>query len=255
MGAYMLIVEAALFAPDQWFVLTDILTPIRVALLAWTAVFFLLVFESLVRRPLQTRDLFTRGASFVLLAYSTYTVVVSTLGGGAYWSLVAILDFPHRLLIGVVFLVGLSYVVASRWLERDTWVKIGEVSIDTGQLLLTDPSRLERELPPVDEVGGGKKSDRVVPTLKIEGLKTPKGWTDAMASLACQVLFKEGHAGAGVTVKTGAGDGQYFVYAKFTSIRGLWGLYKKLGRDRLSGVKVEFTPWRPNAEPPGPTRN
>jgi len=246
----MFTVEAALFVPDQWFVFTNILIPIRVALLAWTGVFLLLVFETLVQRPFQSRDLVTRGASFVVLAYSTYTVVGSTLGGGVYWSLVAILDLPHRFLIGVVFLVGWLYVVASRWLERDRWTKVGEVSIDTGQLLLTDPSRLDGELPRVDEIGGAKESKRVVPTLRIQGLRTPKGWTDVMASLACQVLFEEGHAGAGVTVKTGAGDGQYFVYAKFTDIRGLWGLYKKLGRDRLSGVKVEFTPWRPNLEPP-----
>lgn len=72
-----------------------------------------------------------------------------------------------------------------------------------------------------------------------------------MASYECQVLFEEGHEGAGVTVKTGAGDGQYFVYAKFGRVKGLPGKYRTLAKtERISAVKVEFTPWRPNREPP-----
>ncbi|MGP8129357.1 MAG: hypothetical protein ACLP9D_16300 [Candidatus Bathyarchaeia archaeon] len=254
LGACMFIVEAALFVPDQWFRLTDLFIPIRAALIVWTAVVLLLLLESVIQRPISPRDLLVRGASFLALAYSTYTVLVSTLGGGAYWSLVAILDLAHRLLIGLVFLVGWLYVVVSRWLERDKWVKVGEVSVDTGQLLLTDPARLYGELPQVEEVAGLKQSQRVIPTVRIEGLETPQGWTDAMASLACQILFKEGHPGAGVTVKTGAGDAQYFVYAKFGDVKGLWGIYRKIGKDRLSGIKVEFSPWRPNAEPPEVTK-
>ncbi len=87
--------------------------------------------------------------------------------------------------------------------------------------------------------------------MRIEGVKEPKGWTDEMASYACQVLFKEGHEGAGVTIKTGAGDGQYSVYARIGKIKGLPDGFRGLASvERVAGVKVEFTPWRPNREPP-----
>ena len=250
MGAYMFTVEAVLFVPPEWFVFTNTLIPIRAAVFAWTALSVLMLVESLGKKPIQLHELLTRGASLAVSAVPSYTLLFSALGGGFVWSLVDKLDLTQRLLIGLVFLIGWLYVAVSPWLERDKWVKIGEVSIDSAQMLLTDPTRIPAELPPLDELGGVKESERVVSTLRIEGFDKPKGWTDAMASLACQVLFEEGHPGAGVTVKTGAGDGQYFVYGKFTNIRGLWGVYKKLGRDRLSGIKVEFTPWRPNAEPP-----
>jgi uncharacterized membrane protein YhdT len=254
-GAYLFTVEAALFVPPEWFAFTNILIPIRAAIFAWTALSVLLLAESLAKRPIQPHELLTRGASLAVSVVPTYTLAFSTLGGGLFWSLADKLDLTQRLLIGLVFLIGWLYVVVSPLLERDKWVKVGEVAIDSGQMLLTDPTRILAELPPLDELGGVKESDMVVPTLRIEGFNKPKGWTDAMASLACQVLFEEGHPGAGVTVKTGAGDGQYSVYGKFTNIRGLWGVYKRLGRDRLSGIKVEFTPWRPNAEPPTPPTN
>jgi hypothetical protein len=236
-------------------VLTNVLIPVRAAVFAWTAISALMLVESLTKRPFLKPELLKSGASLTLSMLTTYTLLFSTLSGGLYWSLVDQIDLTQRILIGLVFFIVCAYVVASRWVDRDRWVKIGEVSVDTGQMLLTDPIRIQGELPPLDELGGLKESERVVSTLPIEGLKKPKEWTDAMASLACQVLFKEGHPGAGVTVKAGAGDGQYFVYGKFSNIRGLWGEYKKLGRDRLSGIKVEFTPWRPNAEPPTPAKH
>jgi hypothetical protein len=249
-GWYVFSVEAALFAPPQLYVLTDILMPVRMAVVAWTALSVLLVLESAMKRPIQSHELLIRAVSFLLSVSFTYTLVFTELGGGAYWSL-GTLSVAPRVLIGLVFGLGWLYVAASPWIERDKWFKVGEVAIDTGTLLMTDPARIDGELPPLDELGGLKESDRLVSTTPIEGLKKPKGWTYEMASHACQVLFKEGHEGAGVTVKTGAGDGQYFVYAKFGRIKGLPGGYRILAKsERFSAVKVEFTPWRPNREPP-----
>jgi hypothetical protein len=250
LGWYVFSVEAALFAPPQWY-LSDILTPVRMAVVAWAVVSFFLILESVMKKPIQPHELLIRTVSFLLSLSFTYTLMLTELGGGAYWSLYGKnLGLTMRVLIGIVFGLAWAYVVASPWVVRDKWIKVGEVGIDTGTLLITDPVRAYGELPSFEELGGLKESDRVVSTLPMEG-KKPKGWTDEMASHACQVLFKEGHEGAGVTVDTGVGDGQYFVYARMGKIKGVPERFRNLAKlERLAGVKVEFTPWRPNKEPP-----
>lgn len=250
MGWYVLSVEGGLFAPQEWYFLSNILTPLRMALIAWTVLSVLLILESLTKKPPQLHELLTRGVSLLISLPPTYAFAIQDIRSGVFWTLTDQVALPQRALIGLVFAIGLGYVLVSPWIERDRWVKVGEVSIDTGTLLLTDPARIDGELPPLDEIGGLTESSRVVSSMRIEGLKKPKGWTDEMGSHACQILFKEGHEGAGVTVHTGAGDGQYFVYARLGKIRGLHGELRAIGKDRVSGVKVEFTPWRPNKEPP-----
>jgi len=249
MGWYVFSVEAALFAPQEWWKWTDILMPLRMAVVAWTGLSVLLILESATKKPIERHELLIRAISLAISLPPTYTLLSQNLGGGVFWSLALRLDLEPRILIGLVFGLGWLYVVASPWVERDKWLKVGEVGIDSGTLLVTDPLRIAGELPPLEELGGLKESDRLVSTMRIEGLKKPKGWTDEMASYACQVLFKEGHEGAGVTVRTGAGDGQYFVYAKRGRIKGDFAEV-----ERLSAVKVEFSPWQPNKEPPPPVR-
>jgi len=250
LGWYVFSVEAALFTPPQWY-LSDILTPIRMAVVAWAVMSFYLILVSVTKKPIQLHELFLRTVSFLLSLSFAYTLVITELGGGAYWSLYGEKLAPMtRVFIGLVFGVAWAYVLVSPWIARENWVKVGEVGVDTATLLVTDPVRIKGELPPLEELAGLKESARVVSAIRIEG-KKPKGWTDELASHACQVLFKEGHEGAGVTVHTGVGDGQYFVYARMGKVKGLPGQYRNLAKvDRVSGVKVEFTPWRPNKEPP-----
>jgi hypothetical protein len=250
MAGFVFSVEAALFAPQQYFTWTNVFIPLQVAVAAWTGLSGLLVVESLAKKPIQLHELLVRAASLVVSLPSAYTLLFQDLGGGIYWTLTDRIDVWHRGLIGLVIAIGWLYVVASLWIDRDKWTKVGEVGVDTGSLLLTDPGRLLGELPPFEELAGLKESNRLVSSLRIEGFKKPKGWTDEMASYACQVLFKEGHEGAGVTVKTGVGDGQYLVFAKFGKVKGLPNNYGFLAKaERVTGVKVEFTPWRPNKEP------
>ena len=161
-GSYMITVEAALFLPTKWYALTNILIPVQAAVLAWTVLSVLMFAESLVKRSSQELELLISGISLVASGVSTYTLLFSTLGGGLYWSLVEKIDLEWRLLIGPVFFIVCVYVVVSPWVDRDKWVKVGEVSIDTAQLLLTDPIRIKGGLPPMNELGGLKESKHVL---------------------------------------------------------------------------------------------
>jgi hypothetical protein len=105
-------------------------------------------------------------------------------------------------------------------LERaEEWVEIGKVGVDSGTLLLADPSYLETELPNYDKLVGLTKSKQV------------KATTDKTS----QIKYKRGHVGAGVITSTGFGDGEYPVYAKIGKVKGS----EIFGR-RVKEVKVVF---------------
>src|SRR5208282_145188 len=117
-GWYVFSVEAALFAPPQLYVLTDILMPVRMAVIAWTMLSVMLVVEYAMKRPIRSHELLISAVSFLLSLPSTYSLVFTDLGGGAYWSLASKLDLAPRALIGMVFGLGWLYVAASPWIER-----------------------------------------------------------------------------------------------------------------------------------------
>lgn len=84
------------------------------------------------------------------------------------------------------------------------------VGVDSGRLTLTD-------YPNEPEV------------LDVWGKMEAAGWP-----LALQLNFKAGHAGAGVTVSTGFGDGLYPVFVRKETLEGLG--------ERIAEVKVVFLP-------------
>lgn len=100
--------------------------------------------------------------------------------------------------------------------RKENWKKVGYVGIDSGTLLLTDPSYL-KDLPEYEEMVGLKKSNRVSKRLTNKNTNTAKikiGGSEALIS------------------DTGFGDGKYPVYAKITD-------EGKLGK-RVSELKVKF---------------
>jgi hypothetical protein len=96
------------------------------------------------------------------------------------------------------------------------WKKIGVVGVDSGRLMLVDPSYIDSELPKYEKLVGLEKSKQVRKT------------TDKTS----QIKFKLGHAGAGVVFDSGLGDGEYTVYADIEKV-GRWG-------KRVTAVKVEM---------------
>lgn len=103
-------------------------------------------------------------------------------------------------------------------------VKIGEVGVDSGQLMLCDPCYIKSEW-----------SERSFDTLDVD-MNDPaqKSQFDGEFSyvgccvsrqvegVAGQLNYRRGHAGVGVVTNTGLGDGCYPVYAEIQDM-GTWG--------------------------------
>lgn len=92
-------------------------------------------------------------------------------------------------------------------------VKIGEVGVDSGQLMVCDPCYINSEW---------KKTDYTTKTTdedlkKLKGEFSYAGACEATLGKekAGQLNFKMGHAGAGVALSSGYGDGCYPVYATY----------------------------------------
>ena len=89
------------------------------------------------------------------------------------------------------------------------WKKIGEVGVDSGQVMLTDPCYIDSQWKKTE---GDTDYDKK-PTKEY----SYEGCCLATCSDDCygQLNYEMGHAGAGVVVSSGYGDGSYPVYAKF----------------------------------------
>ena len=94
----------------------------------------------------------------------------------------------------------------------ETWQEIGEIGVDAGLCWLGDPCYiLHRETPPED-IG-----------------ENWLGFCDKMKdSVKRQFNYELGHAGLGVCLSTGYGDGVYPVLARFNS------------EGRIAEVKIKF---------------
>ncbi len=87
-------------------------------------------------------------------------------------------------------------------------VKLGEVGVDSGQLLITDPCYLDSEW--VEESYGEHRVDTKPPF--------PYSYDGAchasMSNGYGELAYKLGHAGAGVAFTTAFGDGAYPIYGE-----------------------------------------
>jgi len=110
--------------------------------------------------------------------------------------------------------------------KSEKWVKVGEVSVDSGCLLLADPAYVQevgRDLPPYGEMVGLESSSRVHGTLMSRYHSTTSPYRDSLSETAnvlqifsgksCDSTYGEYQPQAVVT-STGIGDGMYSVYAK-----------------------------------------
>jgi hypothetical protein len=93
--------------------------------------------------------------------------------------------------------------------KSENWKKVGYVGVDSGNLILTDPVYMKKDLPTYEELVGLKKSSKV------------KG-----------DMTKEVGEGIALVTETGFGDGSYPVYAKISD-EGRFG-------KRVSEIKVKF---------------
>jgi hypothetical protein len=111
---------------------------------------------------------------------------------------------------------------------KDNWFKIGEVGVDSGQLILTDPCYMKQW-----------KDDGYHPEDAPDGEYSYSGvckGTNKNQYVQCQ--YTMGHNGIAVAFSTGYGDGTYPVFAK----RGAEG--------RIMEVKVLFD-WEESDEDEG----
>jgi hypothetical protein len=99
---------------------------------------------------------------------------------------------------------------------------IGFCAVDSGQVIITDPSYLNRW------------QDNAYGTRVPNGDYSYAGACDLTLSNTDngQMNFPAGHAGLGVVSRTGLGDGYYPVYATFADIDG-WG-------ERVVKLEVRF---------------
>ena len=93
------------------------------------------------------------------------------------------------------------------------WEHIGEVGVDSGQLMVTDPCYVDGEWLPMDESvppGDGFSEDRIG-EYSYNGACSTTLYTEESAG---QLYYKRGHSGAGVVISAGYGDGVYEVLVK-----------------------------------------
>jgi len=96
---------------------------------------------------------------------------------------------------------------------------LGQVGVDSGQIVISDPCYIDSEWKKDVEYDQGKKGE-----YSYGGACK----TCDSKNLGGQLNYKRGHAGAGVALRTGYGDGMYPVY----------GVYNDEGR--ITKVLVDF---------------
>jgi len=108
------------------------------------------------------------------------------------------------------------------------WEKIGEVGVDSGMILITDPHYIKTQWEP------GEPDPTIdLNRLRFESVPPQLLGYDGCRKLALsrdgggQLIYREGHAGAGVVVKSGDSD-------------GVFGVYVKRKDDLIVAVKVEL---------------
>jgi len=129
---------------------------------------------------------------------------------------------------------GNILTLRSMWALHDNpeagqgWEFVGQIGVDSAQLLLTDPCNI------VNEWGSNSLEESDLENL-------PESWEDAQdfdyagccraassGDMAGQLKYRRGHAGAGVCLTTGYGDGLYNVMVKRTK------------NGRIASVRINF---------------
>lgn len=111
--------------------------------------------------------------------------------------------------------------------KKEDWVRIGEVGVDSGQMMLTDPGYIDSEWKKEDFEH--RDPDKVGEYSYAGCSNTTLGDEEAQAG---QLYYAMGHAGVGVVFNTGCGDGTYNAYARYVDDPN-WGR-------RIAEVKVVF---------------
>lgn len=102
-------------------------------------------------------------------------------------------------------------------------VRLGEVGVDSGQLMICDPCYIDSEW----------KQQEEDPRPHIEkGSFSYEGICETIGDFGGQLNYKLGHPGVAVAFRTGLGDGDYPVYAEIADIPD-WG-------ERVVRVWVDF---------------
>jgi hypothetical protein len=94
--------------------------------------------------------------------------------------------------------------------KKEKWVKLGVVGVDSGRLMVCDPSYLG------EERGLNKARDL--------------SWEDEELDRSHQLNYKLGHPGLAVVFSSGLGDGLYDVLGRMKTYR-CWG-------ERISEVRI-----------------
>lgn len=156
--------------------------------------------------------------------------------------------------------------------DKEAWIEIGEVGVDSGQLMVCDPGYIdsewekENDKPLFDNLLKVVATGKLIPSSrKLKGKTFDSGYKDGMTHneaiqkgileevpeketgtfsyRGCsratigkgfgQLNYKMGHAGAGVAFSSGWGDGCYKVFAKFKDFGE-----RGLGGKRITEVRI-----------------
>ena len=104
-------------------------------------------------------------------------------------------------------------------------IKIGEIGVDSGQLMICDPCFIDSEWIKQDVNFSKESSQKETGEFSYDG--SCKGIMNKQYS---QMNFKKGQSGAGVSFSSGFGDGRYEVIATFKD-------YGKSGK-RIKKVEI-----------------
>ena len=105
-------------------------------------------------------------------------------------------------------------------MAKDKWIKVGEVGVDSGMLMVCDPCYIDSQwkTSPQDL----NLNQEPTHEFSYEGccLNTLDG------KLGGEMNYEKGHAGAGVSFCSGLGDGKYTVEARVGEVED-WGMRVK----------------------------
>lgn len=106
----------------------------------------------------------------------------------------------------------------------EAWHQVGSVGVDAGMVMLCDPCYIRDEWT-------SQQEDEKLHDDKYTNEFSYRGCCSTMSknNKAGQLNYKMGHAGAGVVVSSGYGDGYYPVYVTYAD-----------GGERVAEVKVVF---------------
>lgn len=128
------------------------------------------------------------------------------------------------------------------------FTEIGTVGVDSGQILITDPCYIDSEW---QHPTKKDKDNSDFKNKKNKGKYSYQGCCNATLSkeMSGQLNYELGHAGAGVAVTSGCGDGNYPVFATYNKK----GKISRIIIDFLTDTNDEHDDWLNNLRTSGGT--